>query len=556
MNFARSATASSVAAFPRRPHSSIGLFAGLLVLGLLLLATGEGADAARTRKPENRVLPRISGTVVRGQVLKASTGRWSASPTHYAYRWKDCDRTASRCTTVVGAHEPTLTLTGRDVGKRMRIVVTASNASGSAAAESTSTSFVRMIAVVISTSGSDSACTRGQKPAPCATFGRAYQLARCGDIVGVESGAYPAQTIVYEGSRTCTGEAVLVQPLEGAVSIRSPNCMPTPEDCTALVLGRDVSSVDAPSWLTIRGIRILGDIAVYGNGGAQGDHITLDRVAGGGGLVSDATNFVLSNSVMGPCQNDDVRPHETPCDSNFIFASQDNGSATTATLVRDTFRDFTKAGVDSHFECLFILDVTSVVVENSRFYDCMEAGIQLEYRETPRSVTVQNNWFGRTSDADGTVSECNAIRLSGNAGTLTNTLIRFNSFAHGQGVIHSSGSPTSGVRIVGNTFGLDPTEQCATGTVGFAGAAWDYNVWEGHRWGAHSRTVSNIGKLYVNASDLADGDYHLVSRKTAADSLVTGTSPDDRLSRDRDGQLRRGARDAGADQRVIRHGTR
>ena len=532
------------------------MLAGLLVLGLLALATGPGSDAARIRKPQNRVSPRISGAVVRGQVLKASTGRWSSSPTRYVFSWKDCDRTASQCANIVGAHQPTLMLTGRDVGKTIRVAVTASNASGSTAAESAPTTFIRMIAVVVSTSGSDFACARGGKSAPCATFGRAYQLARCGDIVGVESGAYPAQTIVYDGSKTCTREAVLIQPLEGAVSIRSPNCMPTPKDCNALTLGKQLSSVDAPSWLTVRGIRILGDVAVYGNGGAQGDHITFDRVAGGGGFVSDATNFVLSNSIMGPCQNHDVRPHETPCDANFIFASQDSGYATTATLVHDTFHNFTKATADSHFECLFILDVTSVLVEDSRFYDCMEAGIQLEYRETPRSVTIQNNWFGRTSDADGEVPECNAIRLSGNAGTLTKTLIRFNSFAHGQGVIHSSGSPTSGVRIVGNTFGLDPTEECATGTVGFAGAVYDYNVWEGHPWGTHSRTVYNIGKLYVNASDLADGDYHLVSKRTAADSLVTGTSPDDLLSRDRDGQSRRAPRDAGADQRVIRRRAR
>jgi len=119
---------------------------------------------------------------------------------------------------------------------------------------------------------------------------------------------------------------------------------------------------------------------------------------------------------MGPCQADDVSPHETPCAGNFIFASQDNGHATTARLVHDTFHDFTKATVESHFECLFILDVTSVVVEDSRFYNCMEAGIQLEYRVTPQSITIQNNWFGRTADEGGAAPECNAIRLSGNRG--------------------------------------------------------------------------------------------------------------------------------------------
>jgi hypothetical protein len=370
--------------------------------------------------------------------------------------------------------------------------------------------------------------------------------------VGVESGDYSAQRVLHDAGKTCTDTTVVIRPISGAVSIHSPNCAPTPIDCGALVLGNSVSSIGAPSWLTLRGIRIMGDLGIYGNGREHGDHLTLDRITGGGGFVSDAPNFVLSNSSMGPCQNADVVPHQTPCAGNFIFASQDNGYATTARLMNVTFHDFTKATVNSHFECLFVLDVTSVVIENSRFYNCMEAGIQLEYRVTPRNVTIQNNWFGRTADEGGASQQCNAIRLSGNEGTMTNTLIRFNSFAHGQGVIHASGTPTSGVRIIGNTFGLDPTHYCATGTVGFAGAMYDRNVWEGHPWGTNSRTVSNITRLYVNGSDLADGDYHLVPRKTVADGLVTGTSRDYDLPHDRDGHARKGAREAGADERPTR----
>src|SRR5262249_35752249 len=151
-------------------------------------------------------------------------------------------------------------------------------------------------------------------------------------------------------------------PIGGAVSIYSPSC---PNDCMAPVLGGSGPSISAPSWLTPQGVRIMGDLGGYGNGREQGGHLTPDHITRGRGFVSDATNFVLSNSSMGPCQNDDVSPHQTPCDGNFIFASQDNGYATTARLVHDTFHDFTKATVESHFECLFILDVTTVVVEDS-----------------------------------------------------------------------------------------------------------------------------------------------------------------------------------------------
>ena len=451
--------------------------------------------------------------------------------------------------TIRGSHQP-LALLGLVVGSHIRVSAKAAHVGGRPVGQAAPTSVVRKIAVAVSTFGKDSSCTRGVHPAPCASFGRAYQLARCGDIIGVEPGSYPAQRIGYDGRKTCTNAAVLLRPSRGTVSVRSPDCTPRPNQCTALVLGNDVTDVGAPSGLTVRGIRIRGDVEVYGNGGSQGDHLTLDHITGGGGVVSDATHFVLSNSRMGGCQNDDYSPHKTPCDNNFIFASQDDGYATTARLVHDTFHDFTKRTVDSHFECLFILDVTTVVVEDSRFYNCMEAGIQLEYRETPRSVLIQNNWFGQTSDENGDSRECNAIRLSSNDGSQTNTLIRYNSFAHGQGVISSSGTPTSGVRMIGNLFGLDPTADCATGRVGFSGAVYDSNVWERHRYGGNSRTVSNISRLYVNGSDLAQGNYHLIRHKTVADGLVNRTSADYKLLRDRDGHRRTGPWNAGADQRT------
>src|ERR687892_512043 len=41
----------------------------------------------------------------------------------------------------------------------------------------------------IAPSGNDSTCARG-RGRPCASFGRAYQLARCGDVVQVADGTY------------------------------------------------------------------------------------------------------------------------------------------------------------------------------------------------------------------------------------------------------------------------------------------------------------------------------------------------------------------------------
>ncbi len=65
--------------------------------------------------------------------------------------------------------------------------------------------------------------------------------------------------------------------------------------------------------------------------------------------------------------------------------------------------------------------------------------------ETPTSVTIQNNWFGQVNDYDTDFARCGAIRFSANA-PISNTLIRYNSFAAGQGIVASSGSPTSSVQ--------------------------------------------------------------------------------------------------------------
>jgi len=192
----------------------------LLTVGLALVALGlplhGGSITARIQNPQNRGLPRISGMALSGQVLKASTGSWTGSPTRFVYTWKHCDRTStSRCTTIRLAHAPTLTLTARDVGNRIRVAVTASNSSGGATAQSAATGLVRTIAVTLSSAGNDSSCARGNKPTPCATFARAYQLARCGDIVGVMPGDYPPQTILYDSRKSCADAPVLFQPLDG-----------------------------------------------------------------------------------------------------------------------------------------------------------------------------------------------------------------------------------------------------------------------------------------------------------------------------------------------------
>ena len=100
---------------------------------------GAGSVAPPTSPPSNTTPPLITGSAVVGQTLTASTGVWTNSPTSYGYQWQSCG--ASGCT-AVGSNSPTYTVQSSDVGNTIDVIVTATNAVGSASATSGSTAMV------------------------------------------------------------------------------------------------------------------------------------------------------------------------------------------------------------------------------------------------------------------------------------------------------------------------------------------------------------------------------------------------------------------------------
>jgi hypothetical protein len=106
-----------------------------LVAGLLL------AGSAIAAAPGNTTAPAVTGTAKVGSTLTVSNGAWSNSPTSYTYQWQRCTSTTS-CTDIVGETGHTYTVRPIDGGKRLRAVVTASNADGSSTANSNMTDVV------------------------------------------------------------------------------------------------------------------------------------------------------------------------------------------------------------------------------------------------------------------------------------------------------------------------------------------------------------------------------------------------------------------------------
>lgn len=107
---------------------------------LIVAATSLGQSTAA---PSNTSLPSISGSARDGSLLTASHGSWTGSPTSYAYQWLRCDTQAGSCGQISGATSDHYTVQTADVGSRLRVQVTATNASGSGNATSRPTGIVQ-----------------------------------------------------------------------------------------------------------------------------------------------------------------------------------------------------------------------------------------------------------------------------------------------------------------------------------------------------------------------------------------------------------------------------
>jgi hypothetical protein len=97
----------------------------------------------RTAAPANTATPTVSGTPQSGQTLTASNGTWSNNPIGYAYQWQRCNSAGASCTNIPGETRNTRIVANDDVGNRLRVLVTATNAAGSAQAASAPTDVIQ-----------------------------------------------------------------------------------------------------------------------------------------------------------------------------------------------------------------------------------------------------------------------------------------------------------------------------------------------------------------------------------------------------------------------------
>jgi hypothetical protein len=88
--------------------------------------------------PVSAKAPTVSGEATYGSTLSADPGVWTDPDARIAYQWQRCVAASTTCTPIAGATAATYVVTADDVGTRIRVEVTATNAVGSGVADSAS----------------------------------------------------------------------------------------------------------------------------------------------------------------------------------------------------------------------------------------------------------------------------------------------------------------------------------------------------------------------------------------------------------------------------------
>lgn len=82
-------------------------------------------------RPRNTAAPYIVGQAVVGEQLRAYEGSWTASGTRaFGFQWLRCDGGGSGCTAIAGAVHDTYAPSQSDVGRTLRVEVTAASSGG------------------------------------------------------------------------------------------------------------------------------------------------------------------------------------------------------------------------------------------------------------------------------------------------------------------------------------------------------------------------------------------------------------------------------------------
>ena len=389
----------------------------------------------------------------------------------------------------------------------------------------------------LSPTGNDaSRCTQA---APCATFDRAYHAAAPGDVVSVQGGLYPqtddgARTtrITTDSTKTGPGRVTFKCAGNGDVKFASP-----------------AFTVQA-MWLTFQGScfrfhRLY--ISQRGSTSLDAAHLIFEGVHMDTIEITGADDVVVRNSEIGPIV-DCYAPGRTGtglvggtitpamwCDPNdpveAYWATVSDGTETNQGqpfIHRNSGREATNITFEGNWlhgiqtkdpfnlhSGGFLLQANqgscdNIVFRGNKWED--NFGFDILFDGAANCVTLENNWFGPSYEAKPNDSQEITYRpgveiKTGMQTSLSNWLVRYNSFAYGFGL--DPAISYSNIRVVGNVM---TTSGCAAGT---PGVTYDRNAVVGGTCGSNSTSLSSLPYAQYGKSI----DFHLVAGSKAQDSV-------------------------------------
>lgn len=267
--------------------------------------------------------------------------------------------------------------------------------------------------VYVSLSGNDATCKRASPAQPCASFARAYAIAKGGDVVGVQAGSYPSQSIASSGTKTA---AVTIEPVPAAsVSVQSLSIAASHLHVNGIVASGQGDARGGLSICDTECVPSLTDVVVQGFRGKYA-FIRASNVTIKGGEYGDfdacqATNPEDAFRLWGG--NAVPQPENDVVDGVTIH---DVGSGEGNTCEGTVHEGY-------HVDCLQTQGGVDIVIRNSLFYDCPTSDIQAE----PFGGAVEANWLIQ-NNVFGPTACCNSIVLTqaSPGGVCSSLIVRYN----------------------------------------------------------------------------------------------------------------------------------
>ncbi len=325
--------------------------------------------------------------------------------------------------------------------------------------------------VFVTPSGNDGGgCTAA---APCATFDRAYKVAKPGQVVQVAGGSYPTQTLTADSSKSATGAVVAFRPAPGAaVTTGEIRCGRNPADLGANQI--ELADMTTSHVVTQR---------------CSG--FTLRRVhVAGGVFVDGSTRFSMVGGELGPGHNlhPDVQTVNGYVPRDVLFEGVN-------------FHDWSHDDPEVHMECLQVSDVVGFTLRNSTFTNCDTFDIHVKGTNVGvQDIVIENNWFRPTTDGSGVTPSYYSMSVRDGK----NVLIRNN--ASDQAFALPSESDSVSNWTVANNIAPLASNQCDNRIV------WSHNLWSSTKCGSTDLSGS-LG--FVNP---AAGDYRPTASSKARDN--------------------------------------